>query len=190
MVNPRYSKRANTPRRPFDKQRLINEMKYVGQYGLKSKRELWVLEKMFHDIKKRAKDLLIHTDEEYQIVQARALLNRLEKSGLMTDVNYRSKADIVSKLEKVLDLELTSLLDRRLQSKVYAMGLARSIHHARVLINQRHIMVNSAIVNKPGFLVNIKSEGFIEMSPDSALLKGRLGRSEKKRAREQKQSEE
>jgi small subunit ribosomal protein S9e len=30
-------------------------------------------------------------------------------------------------------------LERRLQTCVYKLGLAKSIHHARVLIRQRHI---------------------------------------------------
>merc|ERR1719206_231878 len=30
-------------------------------------------------------------------------------------------------------------LERRLQTQVFKLGLAKSIHHARVLIRQRHI---------------------------------------------------
>lgn len=187
MARPRHSKRAGTPKRPFDKQRLVNEMKYVGVYGLKSKRELRVLEKIFHDMKKRARDLLIHTDEEYQIVQGRALLHRLEKQGLMSGVNYQSKKDIVFNLEKVLDLEITALLDRRLQTKVFALGIARSIHEARVLINHKHILVNGEMVNKSGFLITAKSEGYIEMSPRSTLACDKLGRTAKRKARENKE---
>lgn len=29
------------PRRPFEKERLDSELKIVGQYGLRNKRELW-----------------------------------------------------------------------------------------------------------------------------------------------------
>ncbi|OAG31653.1 small subunit ribosomal protein S9e [Nematocida displodere] len=183
MANPRYSKRAGTPKRPFDKQRLVNEMKYVGVYGLKSKRELRVLEKMFHDLKKRARDLLIHTDEEYQITQGRALLRRLAKQGIIEEVDYQSKPKLIAAMEKVLDLEITVLLDRRLQTKVLSLGLAKSIHEARVLIIQRHIIVEGKIVNKPGFLVLARNEGCIELSPHSALAKGKLGRVAKKKAR-------
>lgn len=183
MTNPTYSKRAGSVRRPFDKQRLINEMKYVGTYGLKSKRELRVLEKICHDVKRRAKDLLIHTNEEYQIVQGRSLLHRMEKQGIISGVNYQSKEKIIQELEKILDLDITAFLDRRLQSKVFSMGLAKSIHHARVLIYQKHISVNNAIVNKAGFLVNAASEGYIELSPNSSLVTKKPGRSAKKKAR-------
>jgi len=36
-----HSRVANTPRRPFEKERLDSEMEVVGKYGLKNKREVW-----------------------------------------------------------------------------------------------------------------------------------------------------
>jgi len=43
------------------------------------------------------------------------------------------------KLDYVLGLRLEDFLERRLQTQVFKLGLAKSIHHARVLIRQRHI---------------------------------------------------
>jgi len=43
------------------------------------------------------------------------------------------------KLDYVLALKVEDFLERRLQTCVYKLGLAKSIHHARVLIRQRHI---------------------------------------------------
>lgn len=43
------------------------------------------------------------------------------------------------KLDYVLGLKLEDFLERRLQTQVFKLGLAKSIHHARVLIRQRHI---------------------------------------------------
>jgi ribosomal protein S4 len=37
------------------------------------------------------------------------------------------------------DLAQQDFLERRLQTLVFKLGLAKSIHHARVLIRQRHI---------------------------------------------------
>lgn len=157
-------------------------MKWVGEYGMRSKRELRVLEKIFQNMKKRAKDLLIHTDEDYQIVQGRLLLSRLEKQGIMSEIKYTSKKDIIAKLEKVLDLDITEILERRLQTKVFRMGLAKSIHHARLLIYQKHIAVNGFIVDKPGFIVSAKNDGNIELSQHSALVPGSI-KHEKNRQR-------
>lgn len=43
------------------------------------------------------------------------------------------------KLDYVLGLKIEDFLERRLQTQVFKLGLAKSIHHARVLIRQRHI---------------------------------------------------
>lgn len=43
----------------------------------------------------------------------------------------------------VLIRRVQDFLERRLQTQVFKLGLAKSIHHARVLIKQRHIRVVS-----------------------------------------------
>jgi small subunit ribosomal protein S9e len=44
-----------------------------------------------------------------------------------------------NKLDYVLALTVENFLERRLQALVFKVGMAKSIHHARVLIKQRHI---------------------------------------------------
>lgn len=39
----------------------------------------------------------------------------------------------------MLSLTTEAFLERRLQTLVFKLGLAKSIHHARILIRQRHI---------------------------------------------------
>ncbi|CAE6437775.1 unnamed protein product [Rhizoctonia solani] len=50
--------------------------------------------------------------------------------------------------------KIEDFLERRLQAQVFKPGLAKSIHHARVLIRQRHIRVSNQIVNVP-FVVRL-----------------------------------
>jgi small subunit ribosomal protein S9e len=89
-------------------------------------------------------------------------------------------SDTEQKLDYVLSLTTEKFLDRRLQTLVFRHGLARSIHHARVLIRQRHIHVGKRMVNVPSFLVRVDSEKNMEMAPNSSLSGGRPGRVKRK----------
>ena len=60
-----------------------------------------------------------------------ALLRRLVRIGVLDEGKM--------KLDYVLGLRQEDFLERRLQTQVFKLGLAKSIHHARVLIRQRHI---------------------------------------------------
>ena len=64
-------------------------------------------------------------------IAGNALLRRLVRIGVLDEAKM--------KLDYVLGLKLEDFLERRLQTQVFKLGLAKSIHHARVLIRQRHI---------------------------------------------------
>ena len=65
------------------------------------------------------------------------------------------------KLDYVLGLTTAQFLERRLQTQVQKRNLSSSIHHARVLILQKHIAVGKQMVNIPSFLVRVSSEQHI-----------------------------
>jgi len=71
-------------------------------------------------------------------------------------------------------------LERRLQTQVFKLGLAKSIHHARVLIRHRHIRVGKQIVNIPSFMVRIDSQKHIDFAITSPYGGGRPGRNKRK----------
>ena len=86
-------------------------------------------------------------------------------------------------MDFVLQLTTPKLLERRLQTKVFKKHLAKSIHHARVLIKQRHIRVGKQVVNVPSFLVRMESEAHIEFATTSPYSgTGRKGRVARKNA--------
>ena len=72
------------------------------------------------------------------------------------------------------------LMERRLQTQVFKLGLAKSIHHARVLIRHRHIRVGKQIVNIPSFMVRIDSGKHIDFAITSPYGGGRPGRNKRK----------
>mmetsp|Transcript_11105 Transcript_11105/g.23159 ORF Transcript_11105/g.23159 Transcript_11105/m.23159 type:complete len:115 (-) Transcript_11105:149-493(-) len=84
------------------------------------------------------------------------------------------------KLDYVLALGVSDFLERRLQTLVFKLGLAKSIHHARVLIRQRHIRVGKQIVNVPSFMVRVESQKHIDFALKSPFGGGRPGRVKRK----------
>jgi small subunit ribosomal protein S9e len=175
-MNRNYSSTSKTPRRPFEKERLDQELKLCGEYGLRCKREIWRVQLALAKIRKAARELLtLDPKDPKRLFEGPALLRKMTRYGLLDDDQ--------KELDYVLQLTTQKLLERRLQTKVFKQGLAKSIHHARVLIKQRHIRVGKQLVNVPSFLVRVDSEKHIDFaitSPYSDI--GRQGRVARKRA--------
>ncbi|KAF8378427.1 hypothetical protein HHK36_029766 [Tetracentron sinense] len=129
-----YGKTFKKPRRPYEKERLDAELKLVGEYGLRCKRELWRVQYALSRIRNAAR-MLLTLDEKNsrRIFEGEALLRRMNRYGLLDESQ--------NKLDYVLALTVENFLERRLQTLVFKSGMAKSIHHARVLIRQRHIRI-------------------------------------------------
>ena len=90
--------------------------------------------------------------------------------------------DSERKLDYVLGLTISQFMERRLQTLVVKKKLAESVHHARVLIRQRHIAVGKQMVNIPSFMVRVSSEQHIQTSATSVFKTGKLGRAKRRKA--------
>jgi len=163
------SKTAKAPRRPYEKARLDSELRLVGEYGLKNKREIWRVMYALSKIRSAARYLLtLEEDNETRQFQGQALLRKLVRLGLLNE-NER-------KLDYALAMTAEKMLERRLQTKVFKSGLAKTIHHARVMIRQRHIRVGKQLCNSASFLVRVDSEKHIDYALNSPYGGGRAGR--------------
>ncbi|KAF6154660.1 hypothetical protein GIB67_000544, partial [Kingdonia uniflora] len=164
-----YGKTFKKPRRPYEKERLDAELKLVGEYGLRCKRELWRVQYALSRIRNNARNLLtLDEKNSRRIFEGDALLRRMNKYGLLDESQ--------NKLDYVLALTVENFLERRLQTLVFKAGMAKSIHHARVLIRQRHIRVGRQVVNIPSFMVKVESQKHIDFSLTSPFGGGRPGR--------------
>lgn len=144
----------------------------------------------------RAARQLLTLDEKdpKRLFEGNALIRRLVRVGVLDDSRM--------KLDYVLALRTEDFLERRLQvlyllsyimgimsesfylqTQVYKLGLAKSIHHARVLIRQRHIRVGKQIVNVPSFIVRLDSQKHIDFALSSPFGGGRPGRNRRKKAK-------
>lgn len=161
-----YRKTYRTPTRVFEKARLDQELKLLGEYGLRCKREIWRVQYALSKLRKAARELLtLDAKDPKRLFEGAALLRRLKRYGLLTEEE--------NELDFVLRLNVQKLLERRLQTKVFKQGLAKSIHHARVLIKQRHIRVGKQLVDVPSFMVRLDSEKLIDFSVTSPYGQGR-----------------
>ncbi|GIL80109.1 hypothetical protein Vretifemale_9294, partial [Volvox reticuliferus] len=171
-----YGKTFKKPRRPYEKERLDAELKLVGEYGLRNKRELWRVQMVLSKIRNAARVLLtLEEKDPKRIFEGNALMRRMNRYGLLNESQ--------DKLDYVLALTPQDFLERRLQTLVFKQGLAKSIHHARVLIRQRHIRVGKQVVNVPSFMVRVDSQKHIDFALTSSFGGGRPGRVKRKNAK-------
>merc|ERR1740119_47080 len=131
---------------------------------------------MIAKIRASARTLLtLEEKDQKRLFEGNALLRRLVRIGVLDETKM--------KLDFVLGLKIEDFLERRLQTQVFKLGLAKSIHHARVLIRQRHIRVRKQVVNIPSFVVRLDSQKHIDFSLKSPFGGGRPGRVKRKNAK-------
>ncbi|KAH3683308.1 hypothetical protein WICPIJ_005724 [Wickerhamomyces pijperi] len=162
------------PKRPYESARLDAELKLVGEFGLKNKREIYRINFQLSKIRRAARELLTRDEKDpKRLFEGNALIRRLVRAGILSEDK--------KKLDYVLALRPEDFLERRLQTQVYKLGLARSIHHARVLIAQRHIAVGKQTVSIPSFVVRLESQKHIDYSKTSPFGGARPGRLARKK---------
>eukprot|EP00601_Ochromonadales_sp_CCMP2298_P002863 CAMPEP_0173175450 /NCGR_PEP_ID=MMETSP1141-20130122/3923_1 /TAXON_ID=483371 /ORGANISM="non described non described, Strain CCMP2298" /LENGTH=175 /DNA_ID=CAMNT_0014097703 /DNA_START=87 /DNA_END=611 /DNA_ORIENTATION=+ len=164
-----YRKAYRTVRRPFEKERLDQELKLCGEYGLRCKREIWRVQYMLSKVRKAARTLLMcDAKDPKRLFETPPLIRRLKRYGLLTEEE--------NSLDDILKLTTQIFMERSSRAPTAPAELAKSIHHARVLIRQKHIRVGKQVVNVPSFLVRTDSEKHIDLALDSPYGQGRPGR--------------
>jgi len=145
-----------TPNHPYQGERIAEEADLLGRYGLKNKEELWRAQSELRSYRREARRLLGRTGEE----SADEFVARLQRIGVLG-------AD--GGLDDVLSLDVTDVLERRLQTVVYRSGLANTVDQARQFVNHGHILVGDSRVSAPSFKVEVGLEDAITFDESSPL---------------------
>jgi len=152
-------KKYDTPRFPWRSDILKEELKLLGQYGLRNKRELWRHETQLSKFRGIARSLIGKSPEERKKME-NELLTRLKKLGFLPETAV---------LDDVLDLAIEDVLERRLQTIVFRKGLAKTIYQARQLITHGHITIGKQRITVPSYIVAREEENQIAYTPKSPL---------------------
>ncbi len=160
MGDPKRQRRKfDTPRFPWRKDILDNELKLLGSYGLRNKHELWRHETQLSKFRGIARSLIGRPAEERMRME-NELLTRLKRLGVLQDTAV---------LDDVLDLSLEDLLERRLQTLVFRKNLSKTVHQARQLVTHGHITLDGKRVTVPGYVVSREEEKALAYAMESQL---------------------
>ncbi len=160
MGDPKNPRRVwRKPKRPLNYDLKMEELKTVGTFGLKTKRELWKTHTELSRVRHQARSLLALRQEIRQEKEP-ILMNSLKRIGLVNDD---------STLDDVLSLQVNDLLSRRLQTIVLKkLGFATP-YQARQAVVHGHIMIGDRVVNIPSYVVTVQEEKDVRLSPGSSL---------------------
>ena len=158
MGDPKTSRRVwQKPKRPLNYDLMMDELKTLGTFGLKTKRELWKTQTELSRVRLQARSLLALRQDERERKEP-ILMQSLSKIGLVNED---------STLDDVLNLQVTDLLSRRLQTIVQRKLYFKTPYQARQAIVHGHIMIGDSVVTIPSYIVKTEEEAKIHLIPES-----------------------
>jgi len=158
MGDPKTPRRVwKKPKRPLNYDLMMDELKTLGTFGLKTKKELWKTQTELSRVRLQARSLLALRQEERQRKEP-ILIQSLSKIGLV---------DQNSTLDDVLNLQVNDLLARRLQTMAQRKLFFKTPYQARQAIVHGHIMIGDSVVTIPSYVVKTEEETKIRLIPES-----------------------
>ncbi len=160
MGDPRKArKKYTTPSHPWQKVRIDAERSIKATYGVKNKREIWKMDSLRKKFTSRAKSLIASRNEQAGR-QREEIMQRLMRLGLL---------DSDAKFDDILGMTLEDVMERRLQTRVWKSGFAKTASQARQFITHGHILVAGKKIMMPSYMVSKAEDSQITFLPKSAL---------------------
>ena len=158
MGDPKTPRRIwKKPKRPLNYDLMMDELKILGTFGLKTKRELWKTQTELSRVRLQARSLLA-LRQEIRERKEPVLIQSLSKIGLV---------DQNSTLDDVLNLQVTDLLSRRLQTITQKKLYFKTPYQARQAIVHGHVMIGDNVVTIPSYIVKTEEETKIHLISES-----------------------
>ncbi|KKN51970.1 hypothetical protein LCGC14_0617510 [marine sediment metagenome] len=160
MGDPRRNKKKfKKPKHPFQKERIREELEFLGRYGLRNKREFWKSRTIlanWRSLARRSRTL----PKERAVEAQQTLIRKLNRLGII---------GAEAAFEDILLLTVEDVLKRRLQTLVYEKGLASTVYQARQYITHGHIQVGAKKIDAPSYIVKKDEENLIRFAPNSPI---------------------
>jgi small subunit ribosomal protein S4 len=134
---------------------MMEDLNTLGVYGLKNKRELWKARTELSRVRHQARSLLA-LRQEIREQKEPVLMKSLARIGLVKEG---------ATLDDVLNLDINDLLSRRFQTLVQKKFSFKTPYQARQAIVHGHVTIGDRIITVPSYIVDIKEEGQIYLSP-------------------------
>ncbi len=158
MGDPKYPRRVwRKPKRPLNYDLKMQELKTLGTFGLRTKRELWKAHTELSRVRHQARSLLA-LGQEIREEKEPVLMRSLARIGLVSEG---------ATLDDVLNLDANDLLSRRLQTIVMKKLKFKTPYQARQAVTHGHIMIGQRRINIPSYVVTVDEEEQIRFAPES-----------------------
>ena len=160
MGDPKYPRRVwKKPKRPLNYELKMEELKTLGTFGLRTKRELWKAHTELSRVRHQARSLLA-LRQEVREEKEPILMKSLVRIGLVSPE---------ATLDDVLNLNADDLLSRRLQSIVTKKLGFKTPYQARQAVIHGHIMIGDRKIDIPSYTVKVEEEDGIHFTPESKI---------------------
>jgi len=162
LGDPKLPRRSwRKPKRPFNYDLKMEELKTLGTFGLKTKRELWKARTELSRVRNQARSLLALGQEVRQEKEP-ILMKSLSRIGLVAES---------ASLDDVLNLQVTDLLARRLQTIIVKNLGFKTPYQARQAVVHGHIMIGDRVVTIPSYTVDVSEEKDVKLVVNSSFKK-------------------
>ena len=156
------TKRYETPNHPYQGERIDEESDLLSRYGLKNKEELWRAQSELRRYRREARRLIGEAQGDVEAANEAGadFVSRLQRLGILDDTDA---------ITDVLSLDVTDVLERRLQTVAYRNGVGNSTKQARQFIVHGHVVVDGARVTRPSKTVEVDEEDSVSFDGTSPL---------------------